>query len=615
MAILEVQNVKYRYVNQYQTVDALNGVSCSFEEGRLYALVGKSGSGKSTLLSLLAGLMLPSEGEIRFNGRSTASLDLERYRRENVSVIYQSFRLLPLLTVSENVTYPMEIRGFAGKEARDRAAALIRRVGLPETALDRLPNMLSGGEQQRVAVARAMSMDTRLLLADEPTGNLDTENGRRIIDLLLQLAHEEGYCVIVVTHDPDISARADITYRIRDGVLSEESRNPACAEVWSGGGQRSEELRRIDELVEKAEKRRKKRNRILGTALAACLALGCLLHTLILPALRYSRAVSLWEAGSYEEAIAAFESMDGYRDSETRILGCRYGIAAELRAAGEYDAAIAAFEALEGYADSAAMIETCRAERLEQQYAAALALSEAGSYDRAYPAWIALGDYRDSAQRAEALYEPYKAALLETPQLGASVFFGSYEQDNDLSNGQEDIEWLVLALEDDRALLISRYALDCQRYSVNKSRDSWTSCNIRSWLNGPFLSSAFTPEEQERILDTVIPSPQRQDEMKFADAVDRLFALDQTQIYKYFPSEESRRCSPTAYAVAQGAPARNASSEDGRSYCWWWVRFQGVSNWNAPCITPDGSLSHLDQYLDEAYNAVRPAMWIKLGGD
>ena len=265
MAILEVQNVKYRYVNQYQTVDALNGVSCSFEEGRLYALVGKSGSGKSTLLSLLAGLMLPSEGEIRFNGRSTASLDLERYRRENVSVIYQSFRLLPLLTVSENVTYPMEIRGFAGKEARDRAAALIRRVGLPETALDRLPNMLSGGEQQRVAVARAMSMDTRLLLADEPTGNLDTENGRRIIDLLLQLAHEEGYCVIVVTHDPDISARADITYRIRDGVLSEESRNPACAEVWSGGGQRSEELRRIDELVEKAEKRRKKRNRILGT--------------------------------------------------------------------------------------------------------------------------------------------------------------------------------------------------------------------------------------------------------------------------------------------------------------------------------------------------------------
>ena len=169
MAIVEVRNVKYRYENKYQTVNALNGVNCSFEEGRLYALVGKSGSGKSTLLSLLAGLMLPSEGEILFNGQSTASLNLERYRRENAAVIYQSFRLFPLLTVSENVTYPMEIRGFEGKEARDRAAELIRRVGLPDSALDRLPNMLSGGEQQRVAVARAMSMDTRLLLADEPT--------------------------------------------------------------------------------------------------------------------------------------------------------------------------------------------------------------------------------------------------------------------------------------------------------------------------------------------------------------------------------------------------------------------------------------------------------------
>ena len=130
MAILEVRNVKYRYENKYQTVNALNGVTCSFEEGRLYALVGKSGSGKSTLLSLLAGLMLPSEGEILFNGQPTASLDLERYRRENAAVIYQSFRLLPLLTVSENVTYPMELRGFKGKKARPGFFRL-RRFGSP----------------------------------------------------------------------------------------------------------------------------------------------------------------------------------------------------------------------------------------------------------------------------------------------------------------------------------------------------------------------------------------------------------------------------------------------------------------------------------------------------
>ena len=116
----------------------------------------------------------------------------------------------------------MELRGFKGKKARDRAAELIQKVGLPENVLNRFPNMLSGGEQQRVAIARAMSMETKLILADEPTGNLDTENSRRIIDLLLGLAHEEGYCVVVVTHDPEISAKADYTYRIRDGVLYEE---------------------------------------------------------------------------------------------------------------------------------------------------------------------------------------------------------------------------------------------------------------------------------------------------------------------------------------------------------------------------------------------------------
>ena len=221
MPILEVRDVTFRYTSKYQTVDVLKGVSCSFEEGKLYALVGKSGSGKSTLLSLMAGLMLPCSGEILFKGKATSSMDLDRYRRENAAVIYQSFRLLPLLTVSENVTYPMELRGVRGKAARARAAELVEKVGLPETVLNRFPGMLSGGEQQRVAVARAVSMDTRLLLADEPTGNLDTENSGRIIDLLLELAHKDGYCVVVVTHDMDIAAKADCVLRMRDGRLEE----------------------------------------------------------------------------------------------------------------------------------------------------------------------------------------------------------------------------------------------------------------------------------------------------------------------------------------------------------------------------------------------------------
>lgn len=222
MAILEVRNLMFRYESKYQNVEVLKGIDCSFEEGRFYALIGKSGSGKSTLLSLMAGLLLPTSGEVLFNGKPTSSLNLNRYRRENAAVIYQSYRLLPLLTVEENITYPMELRSLTGKPAREKAGMLLERVGLPDSLKNRFPGMLSGGEQQRVAIARAISMESHLLLADEPTGNLDTENSRIIINLLLDLAHKDGYCVIVVTHDTEIAARADFVYRMNDGLLTRE---------------------------------------------------------------------------------------------------------------------------------------------------------------------------------------------------------------------------------------------------------------------------------------------------------------------------------------------------------------------------------------------------------
>ena len=223
MKILELRDVSYSYNGQYQHVDAIKQVSCSFEQGKVYAIVGKSGSGKSTLLSLLAGLDVPASGQVLFEGRSIATMDLAKYRRECAAMIYQSFRLFPLLTVSENITYPMELRGFSGKKARDRARELAARVALPESVLDRFPSMLSGGEQQRVGIARAMSMDSRLLLADEPTGNLDEENSRNIIDILVELAHTNGYCVIIATHDTSILPKMDVVYRMSSGVLHREA--------------------------------------------------------------------------------------------------------------------------------------------------------------------------------------------------------------------------------------------------------------------------------------------------------------------------------------------------------------------------------------------------------
>ena len=219
MNVLELRDVHYTYQTQYQKVEALKGISHLFCPGQLYAIVGKSGSGKTTLLSLMAGLDLPTQGEVLCGGIPTAQMKLEQYRREQVAVIYQNFRLFPLLTAAENVMYPMELRGMKPQEAREQAAQLVARVGLPDSVLDRYPAMLSGGEQQRVAIARALGMDTKILLADEPTGNLDTANGEKIFAILKALAHEDGYCVVLVTHNPELATQADQVLELRDGTV------------------------------------------------------------------------------------------------------------------------------------------------------------------------------------------------------------------------------------------------------------------------------------------------------------------------------------------------------------------------------------------------------------
>lgn len=223
MTVFELQNVQYTYKTQYQENNVLKGITHSFETGKVHAIMGKSGSGKTTLLSLMAGLDLPTAGEVLCDGVSTAKMDLEQYRREKVAVIYQSFRLFPLLTAAENVMYPMELRGVSPAEAKKRATELLEKVGLPDTLFDRFPTMLSGGEQQRVAIARALGMDTRVLLADEPTGNLDDANSDQVMDILIRLAHETDRCVIVVTHDQELAARADTVVYMQDGILHENA--------------------------------------------------------------------------------------------------------------------------------------------------------------------------------------------------------------------------------------------------------------------------------------------------------------------------------------------------------------------------------------------------------
>jgi ABC-type lipoprotein export system ATPase subunit len=219
MPELRLENVSYRYKNADRL--AVDDVTCSFQGGDIYAVVGPSGSGKTTLLSLMAGLDKPSAGRVLFDGEDLATMDLDRYRREKVSMIFQAFHLFPLLTVLENVCFPMELNGVPEEDARVRARELLAAVGIEEEKHGRFPANLSGGEQQRVAIARALASGARVLLADEPTGNLDVANGRRVIEILSRLAHEEGYCVVVVTHNLAIADAADKVWRMTDGALRE----------------------------------------------------------------------------------------------------------------------------------------------------------------------------------------------------------------------------------------------------------------------------------------------------------------------------------------------------------------------------------------------------------
>lgn len=222
MENITVENVSYTYQGKYQKVQALKNISCTFKKQKFYAIVGHSGSGKTTLLSMLAGLGTPTEGAIYVDGIEIHKIGTEKHRRENVSVIYQAFNLFPALNVLENVMYPMQITGNSKKDSMAKAKELLDNVRISETQYKKFPAMLSGGEQQRVAIARALASNAKVILADEPTGNLDTENGTIVINILEKLVREEHYCVIVVTHDLDIAAKADILYQMKDGKLEME---------------------------------------------------------------------------------------------------------------------------------------------------------------------------------------------------------------------------------------------------------------------------------------------------------------------------------------------------------------------------------------------------------
>jgi putative ABC transport system ATP-binding protein len=221
--MLQVKDLSKTFSSGDTTVKAIEKISFSIPEGKFTSIIGKSGSGKSTLLCLLGALDKPTTGTVIVGDQDITKLSdhaLIKYRCQKIGFIFQSYNLVPNLSAIENVMLPMEFAGAPKKERVERAEKLLEEVGLDKSKQQRKPYRLSGGEQQRVAIARALANKPKLILADEPTGNLDSQTGKMIFDLLHNLARKENTTIIVVTHDLTIAGKTDATFKLQDGKLT-----------------------------------------------------------------------------------------------------------------------------------------------------------------------------------------------------------------------------------------------------------------------------------------------------------------------------------------------------------------------------------------------------------
>lgn len=218
--LLKLENINYSYIDGGYERQILKDLSYTFESGKFYTILGPSGSGKTTLLSIIAGLDDPKSGNIYFEGEDVKKIGLHKYRRNKISIVFQQYNLISYLTAHENIMVAMsETDNKLPANLKDLAYALLEKFGIVRSKADRLVNQLSGGEQQRVAIARSLSKNVNLIFADEPTGNLDTATEKEIVAIFKELAHEYNQTIIVVTHSDAVSALSDQRLLLKDGKL------------------------------------------------------------------------------------------------------------------------------------------------------------------------------------------------------------------------------------------------------------------------------------------------------------------------------------------------------------------------------------------------------------
>lgn len=220
MTCLELKDVSYRYDGSNEKV--LKNINAAFESGKVYTIIGESGAGKSTLLALISGLDTCKNGDVFYNGKNLRELDRDEYRSKNIGVVFQSYNLLLNSTAVYNITLSMKISGINEKDKKSYAYTLLEKVGIDRETADRKVLKLSGGEQQRVGIARALSHNPDVIIADEPTGNLDEKTENAVLEIFSRLAHEDNKCVIIVTHSENVTSVADEIITIKKGVIHDD---------------------------------------------------------------------------------------------------------------------------------------------------------------------------------------------------------------------------------------------------------------------------------------------------------------------------------------------------------------------------------------------------------
>ena len=345
--------------------------------------------------------------------------------------------------------------------------------------------------------------------------------------------------------------------------------------------------------VEKAKKKAKKVFIAIVSVACVCTVFLILLKTVIIPKQKYNQAMELISSGDYD---SAYELLEEIGDKET-IASNKYDRAIKYIDSGDYDSA---YELLKEIGDN----ETIASNKYDR----AIRYINSGNYKAAYMLLDGLS-YKDSAEKLLSIKPQYYKFLLKNSKVGDIVYFGTYEQDNDTSNGKENIEWLVLAKENNRVLVISDKALDCQTYNSSITSVTWETCTLRKWLNNDFINAAFSDDEKAMI-PTVTVSADKNPKYNTNPGnatKDKVFLLSIVEAEKYFSSDEARMCVPTEYAISNGA-------SDSYTNCWWWLRSPGISQDLAASVYFDGDVHEYGNNVNCANLAVRPALWITIDG-